>query len=382
MVKKSLVMVVRVLWNGGVARVAIEEQKKFLEMGIKSTLYFLKDVGSSYILPQNTIVLNAHSDRSNILGKIFTSLTGLFAGHRGKGATVDVDYIFSIVPNLITNNYILFHDQWSALSGIVLKVFGKRYGILFHEFFRRPPGMSFKSPLNILALFYDLMSIKLASYVIVTSEYNYKIVHKFNKHTILARIGFPTPIPLTAIENKFINKKKRIISISMWEKGRKPDFYADLAKALPNMDFILAGSWAIAEEESEFRAKYSSLANLQITGKISEEQRSDLLRKSHFYIRLGYNERGPGMGGLEAMSYGVIPIANRQLGINEIIESSRTGFIIDEPFLNSAVSILNDLNSRDPDELKEISKNCLYICEKYSWKDNAEKIWSTIQKYS
>lgn len=380
--KKSIVMIVRVLWNGGVAKVALEIQRGFTEMGLESVLYFLRDAGSSYRLPKGAFVVSHNPEENQLFRKILTSITKLFAFHRGKDATVDVDYILSSIPLIINKDYIFFHDQWSSIPGIYLKVLGKKYGLLFHEFFRKPPGMSTYNPLNILAILYDVISIKLASFVIVTSQFNYNIVSKLNRRTKLVRFGFPEPVSSESIIRNFDEERKTVITISLWESGRNPSFYAELAKSLPQLNFIIAGSWAISKEEIDFRSNYSHLSNLKITGRIEEEEKFNLLMNAHFYIRIGYNERGPGLGGLEAMSCGVIPITNRGLGISEIIKHNNTGFIIEEPIDKSAILLLTDLSKRSSSYLTSISMNCLKEAAKYSWKNSAEKIWEQFQLYT
>ena len=312
-------MVCRILWTGGVALVAIEQQKALLLNGYKSDLFFLRDAGSLYEIPERTTILYKQENSETKMKQVFSALTKKFAGHRGGGATVDVDYIVNSRKVLIKYDRIIFQDQWSAILGLYYRIRGIKYVVELHEFFRPPPRMNKYSIFAILAWAYDLITIIIAPGVVTISEYNYNIVKKFNKNTFLIRNGFPHPLLEEFNDKKFNDSRKVVLSLSLWDKGRKPFFYAQLAEALPDFDFIVAGTWTIYEEMVDFINLTKSIKNLRVTGSIDEKEKTILLSSSHFYIRLGYSEHGPGMGALEAMSHGLIPFANKGIGLSELI---------------------------------------------------------------
>ncbi|MHB8397095.1 MAG: glycosyltransferase [Thermoplasmataceae archaeon] len=379
--RKSIGMLCRVLRTGGVSSVALQEQNQFIENGVDSTLYFLRDTGCDINDVKRVIVLNATNHSRRLVGALLWKVTQKFAGHRGQAATVDLDYILKSYEVLKNHDRVVFHDQWSALVGLFLRIKGIPYILLLHEFFRPPPGMKRGNPLAILAWLYDLFSIKIAPAVATTSQFNYRIIKKFQKRTYLVRIGMPIPKRNLLDTSKFMAQRKKVLSITLWDKGRYPEFYTQLAQRLPHLDFVIAGSWTVSDEEIEFKKKYGNIINLTVTGKIDEFEKERLLLGSHFYIRLGYNERGPGMGGLEAMSYGLIPIANDSLGLSEILVDGSNGFVINEPLLENSVRILDYLNSMSSEQLLAISQKNFDICDSYSWRENAlslERIFGDI----
>jgi glycosyltransferase involved in cell wall biosynthesis len=377
--KRSIAIVCRILWTGGVSLVAIEQQRQFLLEGADSTLIFLRDAGSVYKLPEKTIILHGRERTERIAGRFLWNVTKKFAGHRGNGATVDLDYILGASKELYKFDRIIFQDQWSAIPGVFLRMRGIPYILLFHEFFRVPPGMNRRSVLAILAWVYDLFSILIAPAVVSTSEFNYNLVNKFKKNAYLVRIGFPNPNRNEFRASKFSDSRKAVLSISLWDKGRNPYFYAQLAERLPFLNFILAGTWTIKEEEINFRETYKHLSNLFVTGSISDEEKTSFLINSHFYLRIGYDERGPGMGGLEAMSYGVVPFTNKGLGLSEIIQDGINGFIIEEPLLEKAIEALKFAGSMCPEPLIAIAERNFDLCETYSWKKNVAELGKIFQ---
>ena len=375
-------MVCRILWTGGVAQVAIEQQKSLLRNGNESDLFFLRDAGSLYKLPKQTHILHGQNDNNGALRKLLTNVTKKFAGHRGEGATVDLDYIFYSRKIFRDYDQIIFHDQWSAVLGLYYRIKGVRYAIQLHEFFRLPPGMKKTSIFAIFAWFYDFISIIIAPAIITISEYNYNIVKKFNRNTFLIRNGFPKPILSEFNSGKFITKRKVVLSLALWDRGRNANFYADLAKLLPECDFIVAGSWTIKEEMFSFIERNKDITNLKVTGRIDEEEKRRLLSTSHFYIRFGNNERGPGMGALEAMSYGMIPFANEGIGLSELIDDRVNGFLITEPLLDMTVSAIKYALNLSPKILEEMAARNLVLCNKYSWENNAKSLMEVFDKIS
>lgn len=380
--EKHLAMVCRILWTGGVAQVAIEQQKSLLRNGNESDLFFLRDAGSLYKLPKQTHILHGQNDNNGALRKLLTNVTKKFAGHRGEGATVDLDYIIDSRKILREYDQIIFHDQWSAFLGVYYRIRGVKYAIQLHEFFRLPPGMKKTSIFAIFAWFYDFISIIIAPAIITISEYNYNIVKKFNRNTFLIRNGFPKPILSEFNSGKFITKRKVVLSLALWDRGRNANFYADLAKLLPECDFIVAGSWTIKEEMFSFIERNKDITNLKVTGRIDEEEKRRLLSTSHFYIRFGNNERGPGMGALEAMSYGMIPFANEGIGLSELIDDRVNGFLITEPLLDMTVSAIKYALNLSPKILEEMAARNLVLCNKYSWENNAKSLMEVFDKIS
>lgn len=372
----------RVLWTGGVARVAIREQEVLASSGVKSELIFVRNSGSVYSIPKDVKLLNSESTNNgqvNSFRKVLWSITKLFAGHRGESATVDVDYILQSIPLLLSYDVVLFHDQWAAIPGLILRLKGKKYILFLHEFFRPPPDMSKYSPLKIMAWLYDIFSLILAPEVVTISSYNYNIIKKFKRNVHLIRNGCPTPITENEIKKKYETEQLKVIALSLWEKGRHPDFYAKLAIAMPSTKFTIAGSWVSYKEQNEYMKKFAHVSNLSVSGKISEQEKDKLLNESHIYVRIGYNERGPGMGGLEAMSKGCIPLANTGLGLSEIIKNDHDGFVIKEPVFENTIKVVTMIKNLPRDKIITIALNSIENCKNLSWENHTKSILKIIE---
>jgi len=146
---------------------------------------------------------------------------------------------------------------------------------------------------------------------------------------------------------------------------------------------IIAGSWTDNNYLNRFR-KLIKDNNLEgkviVTGEISENDLIELYRRSKVSIRFGYNERGPGMGSLESISWGLPLIINDGIGIKEIIEDGINGYIVDESDYKKIASLIDNLFS-DKDKWCEISNNNVSLSKKLDWKNHCRILDSIFREF-
>lgn len=82
---------------------------------------------------------------------------------------------------------------------------------------------------------------------------------------------------------------------------------------------------------------------IEITGPIDEEEMLNYYKDAKVALRFGYNEKGPGMGSLEALCWGIPLIINEGIGSREIIENNKSGFIVDESDPNMVANLIESL---------------------------------------
>lgn len=75
------------------------------------------------------------------------------------------------------------------------------------------------------------------------------------------------------------------------------------------------------------------------------------------------------MGGLETMSYGLIPFNNRSLGLSDVIKDVVNGFVIDEPLPQNSISTLERAKALSSDEVRDIIERNFDMCDTYSWSE-------------
>jgi glycosyltransferase involved in cell wall biosynthesis len=257
---------------------------------------------------------------------------------------------------------VIYVDQWAALTGVLNRLLhGTPFILFLHEFFRRPPSGVLYPLLMLPAILWDRFAIACADVVVTTSEYNYREVSARRTRVFLARLG------CKEAEQLAVRKKNQVLSLTLWDRGRNPWIYLDIAKSLPNVSFVLAGGWTEAAFREEVRSAARGLSNVLITGPISDAEKERLLEESLVYLRFGYEERGPGLGGLEALGHGCLVITNRDLGLSEILVNRVDGFILDTPDPIAAAALIGEIIEYDPERIASMQSAAAVLCRSMSW---------------
>lgn len=364
--------VCRILWNGGVQRVSIGETIALRKLGVSCDLVFLRSTGNApYDLPEGTRILSPPGAKSG--HGLSRWITRIFGGHRGEQATVDIDLIWQSRTLAKGYDVLLFNDQYAALSGAYLRLTRRQaYVLTWHEFY---PKVS-RSPWRLLffpvADAIDAFSLLLAPSIVTTSRKCFNRLERIVPgRTTLARIGFPDPV--SPARSRWA-ARRLVVALTVWDRGRHPEFYLTLASLLPDFQFTLVGVWTDPEHLAAMMEESRTLPNVRITGQVSEEERVSLLNSAGVYTSFGYSESGPGMGGLEAVSLGLVVLANRGIGISELLSDGRNGFIA-EPFtLEVAAAKLRRIAALSPAEFDQVAALGQALCSEYSWSEHGKHV--------
>jgi len=371
--RTRVLSICRILWNGGVQRVAIGQTIGLRGLGWGCDLVFLRRTrDAAYELPPGTQVLHA----TEITGPrpfqaFYESLTSQYAGHRGPEATVDLDVMLDSLDLSGKYDVTIYNDQYTAVMGILNRMrHGWPYVMMFHEFYPKVhPTLARRLFLYPLADLFDVFSLLVAPAVVTTGKKNYdRLLNIVPDKVYLARLGAPEP------QRVEISGRDRfsVCSVSIWDSGRHPETYLEVARLAPEFQFVIAGLWPDDQFRQELVERARGLPNVRITGEVSEAERERLLARSLIYLRLGYNEGGPGMGGLEAMARGSLVIANRGLGISEIIHDGTDGFVCDEASAESVVRVLKRIGDLPVSRLAAISDAALALAGQHSWQAHVQ----------
>jgi glycosyltransferase involved in cell wall biosynthesis len=371
--RPRIAIVCRILWNGGVQRVAIAQTEALTNLGYECQLIFLrKTPDATYRTPSGTRILEPEDKiRGRRTEGIWAWITYIYAGHRGREATVDVDLLWKLRRELGGFDAVVFSDQFAAATGIYLNLIRRiPYILVFHEFYPKVRRPRFSKILFALADAFDAVSILLAPAIVTTSSKNLHRLRDFRTERVyLARIGCPPPI--AGLNREISETRFRVLSLSVWEEGRHPEVYLEVARRNPGYEFTLAGSWADSARMEEFRRLCSDTPNFHVTGVITEEQRIRLLNDCLIYMRFGFGEAGPGMGGLEALTFGNIVIANRGLGISEVITDGVDGRMTAGPIVESTTAILESIRRSSDEDLRTMSAAARNLAGRLSWESHA-----------
>jgi glycosyltransferase involved in cell wall biosynthesis len=374
-----LLEICRVLWNGGVQRAAIAQTQGLRARGRSCDLLFLRGVpDAAYALPEGAeIAERGTGSRRSTGADLSRAITARFAGHRGREASVDLDLLWGARERVAAHDLTIYNDQYAALLGIWMRLrHGRPYVTMFHEFYPRVAGGTSAFATRALADLLDLVSILLAPAIVTTSSKVFRRIESIAPgRTVLARLGAPTPGPATPVERR---DRHSVFSITVWDRGRHPELFLEVAAALPAVRFVVAGIWTDPAHLATFRERAQHLTNLSVVGPVSESDRDRLQRESLLYLRLGYDESGPGMGGLEALEAGSIVLTNQGLGLAEIIDPGRNGFVLERPDAREVVELLRQIEGLDPGTLEQISAGAVRLAVENSWGSHVQRLEQAI----
>ena len=370
----KICILVRVLWPGGVQRIGFAEAEGLTKLGNNVDLIFIRGTKKyTYSENINYKVLYENNINKRILGRIFRKITLHYLPQRGEDATVDMDLIYKAEHNL-KNKYdiIYYFDEFSAFfQKYNKKKYGNKTAVLIHEvaLFNRSK----------LSKFVQKRAIKNSDIVLTNTKENLDLLKKFgikNAYEVYPGLILHNDIP------DFDSRGNIAVSVTMWDFGRKPEILLKIAKKLKYGKIVIAGSWADNKYLEDFK-KMVSDDNLNdkliVTGPIEETDLVNLYKKAKVSIRFGYNEKGPGMGSLESIAWGIPLIINKGIGIKEIIKNNVNGYIVNENDYEIIANLIGELFNKK-DTWSEISKNNIILAKDLSWDNHCLKFNSIFQK--
>ncbi|MEJ2769745.1 MULTISPECIES: glycosyltransferase family 4 protein [unclassified Stygiolobus] len=349
-------IVLRVLWNGGVARIAVEESRV-----TKAKLLVLRESFNDYNLSGVNITYLRRKGEKGFLTPLFRKITKLYAPQRGDEATVDLDLILKSAR--LVKGKALYHDQFAGISGYLRKLlYGEDYALYLHETSLPLKGLKYSLPRSM-----EWKVLRKAKIVMTNSKWNAETLKEFG---IESEVLYPGCYP---DENVNQEREEIVLAVSMWDAGRKPELYGELARKIKGK-VVMAGSWTRKDTMEEFKRKYPEVL---VTGKISENELNSLYKRASLFIRFGFNERGPGMGVLEALAHGTPVIVNDGLGGKEFVRNYENGFVVRD--VEEAVERVNEVLS---DEMlrRKMIYSAWETAKEYSWYKHGERLLELMEK--
>jgi len=320
---EKLTVVLRVLWNGGVARIAIEEASRLGRM------FVLREAAHDYDL--SSVDLRVARKGEGPLTPLFWAITSIYAKNRGRDATVDLDLILTRWSEV--RGPALFHDQFAGIMGLLRReVRGEEYAVYIHE-----TNLRTRSIMYALPAILERMVLGGASAIFTNSRLNARILEE---HGFRAVVAYPGTYPQPRIS---LEREPIVLAVSMWDEWRRPWWYGELARKLRRGRLVMAGSWARVDTMVRFAMEYPEV---KVTGRLTEGVLRDLYSRASVFVRFGFNENGPGLGVLEAMGYGVVPVVNEDLGSKELVENGVDGFVVRD--YEEAAQAISDLLENEP----------------------------------
>ncbi|AGJ62368.1 glycosyltransferase family 4 protein [Saccharolobus islandicus] len=346
----------RVLWNGGVARIAVEQARN-----AKAKLLVYRESFYNYDLSGIYVEFLRRKGEKGFLTPLFRKITEIYAKNRGDEATVDLDLI--VKASRIIKEPALFHDQFAGITGYLRKVFhGEDYAIYLHE-----TSLTLKGIKYLIPKVMERKVLEGAKIILTNSQWNKRVLEDKGMG---AEVLYPGCYTIDEVKE---DKENFVLAVSMWDEGRRPEIYGEIAKRIKGR-LIMAGSWARRDTMEEFKRKYPEVI---VTDRISEDKLRELYKKASLTIRFGFDERGPGMAVLESLCNGTAVIVNDGLGGKEFVIEGENGYVIKD--WKEAVDRINEVLENHKLR-RSLSINALETGKKYSWRNHAIKLTEIMEK--
>jgi glycosyltransferase involved in cell wall biosynthesis len=355
-----MTIAVRLLWPG-TGRMAIEEARRLpgrlvvYRESIQPLHYSLDGIDS--------LCLRSKGKRGS-LTPLFEKATMTYFAGRGVDATVDLDLILEASGSI--RGPALFHDQFAGLSGFLRRARSSEpYAVYLHETGLGSDSSvrTVSSPLlNVALRGFDRAVLRGAKLVFTNSQRNQQALLQSG---ISSTVLYPGCNPLPALPE---SREPLVLATSVWDSTRHMEFYVDLARRT-RARIVLAGGWGRPEEMHEFISRHHS--EVEVTGPLSEAALDALSRRASAYVRFGFGERGPGQGGIQALSYGIPVITNRGLAMSELIDDGEDGYVVESA--SEAADRVNAL-LQDSAAQRRMSQQAWEKSKSLSWEAHADRL--------
>ncbi len=119
-------------------------------------------------------------------------------------------------------------------------------------------------------------------------------------------------------------KKNRIIYFSRISRDKRQHLLIELAKKLPEYEFIIAGS--VSDERYLKELEKIKVENVKIMKNLSIKELTKIVKSSNFYVHMAENDTMPSTV-IEAMAAGCVPIVHKSGGPwIDVVERGKYGF--------------------------------------------------------
>jgi len=270
------------------------------------------------------IVGKNNSQRRNIRW-LFNQFTLIFNFYKKLLADKKIQITHINIPLSELSIFINF------LLVIIAKIAGKKIIVHF-----RGGRLSLNRDINFIQKFTIGKSIQLADKVIVLGSKERNYISEFYKITNKEKIAIlpnSVDIPKSIHESKLLSSKEdkqfKIIFIGRIDKNKGLEeliLALEAIKSKINFHFYLAGTGP--DEESFVSKCISTLGDkFSFLGVLNSIDKVPFYENADIFILPSYFEGLPNAL-LEAMAYGVVPIATPVGSIPEVVENNKNGFII------------------------------------------------------
>lgn len=335
--------------------------------GIQNTSYLLAEEFTKYMnvftfCPADGKIPNNKSIKS------FRSRFTFTAKHQSEFNKDAIAFIEQIHLKYHISYVLVPALDYSKPACYINNKYGVPYGILTHgnevmaitfkDFLRHPRSL-FK---HLLRRKYFLSN---ATHIFSNTDYTKELVKKITTNNSIYVINPPINyIP----NNKIITETKRKLVLSLGRIIERKGFQNVIKalpyviKQIPDIKYVVAGTGKYESELHELVKKMHLENNVIFKGRVSEEEKEELLSSCGLFIMPSFAIKGKrevegfGISFIEANVHGKFVIASISGGIPEAVKDGATGFLVPE---NDILGLSNAILKFYSDSFHYCPKECV-----------------------
>jgi|JI6StandDraft_1071083.scaffolds.fasta_scaffold04308_3 glycosyltransferase involved in cell wall biosynthesis len=218
------------------------------------------------------------------------------------------------------------------------------------------------------------LTIKRADLVFATGYESWEYLSKFKKC-----IFQPSGVDKMFFDKSNVGKcdKHTVLSVTYFRKNKNVMTIFEIAKRMPEINFIIIGDGSQLEEAINF-VKDNELLNTLLPGKMSPKEVKKMMDKSHLFLLTSLEEGTP-TSVMEAMACGLPIVASNAGNLSSIVKDGVNGFVIKNDYMNPTGYMENITKVFENDGLaNNLSKNNLIDSLEFDWEYIAANITTAL----
>ncbi|MGB9734425.1 MAG: glycosyltransferase family 1 protein, partial [Conexivisphaera sp.] len=192
------------------------------------------------------------------------------------------------------------------------------------------------------------------------------------KHGIAAEPNYPGMDRISDVP--FGRRGRRLIAVSFWDWGRRPEDYLRLVESLDDYTLLMVGNWRVKGAKERFLEevrKRGMDGRVLLMEGVPEGELGKLYDSSMFAVRFGYGEYGLATMTIEAIQHTLPLIINDELGTADLVRQCGAGLVTRGVDLERIKEFIRNVDEATYDALQN---NIRRLQAKYTWESHVRKL--------
>ena len=162
-------------------------------------------------------------------------------------------------------------------------------------------------------------------------------------------------------------KRPYVLYCAVLEERKRPDIFLEIAKRMPDINFVMVGGFHSKTEAEKYLRIASSLSNVKYVGRQSRSTVRDLMAGAEALVFPSEVEGLP-LTVLEALSMGLPVLAQPRSSLPEVVLPGKTGWLLEGDSLDTWVDTIVQILCWDKDRKRQFEEEARRFVEQhFSW---------------